>query len=524
MGERMSSNKSYEWENVDDDFFIWLFSNDRDVSKVNDEDSIASHFKSKLPLDLDLRRGTWEMGVDKVILANEQNNNLDYRFKDPNDKVVDNGSLPEKKYNTKFEVIEEIYEIGKELRWEKTTSTPKLSDVLTDEDLKDEKIGFIAYDEGGSVYRLTDSVVDWVNDVRKASGSSSYSLKSTSLWDMIYDFLSKKYLSWGKIPDKFSMKYYPPRTWRHPNRNQYLFNKNSHYPFYNNSITTNTPYSKFPNFDNTKQKYNIFRGMETYLKSIHKKMAIVIVASEKLAKALDLDTKSKFDSMGEFIIGFDKSKMTILSNVKNLSQIADTRNYIVLDTGLQSTASFTLEVNTHRLIPLSSTKVVRTIITKTKEKLIEIKNESGGGKKLKLTGSVELLEADKVKTTLKGEYDLDDFDFVNTPKKNLISEDVAMVKLSIPNITSLTPFYGDGKKKEHLFDPIIKIHDEGGLVFHQNKRERQMHKLNSLFTNSIEIDIESISGQRLKRPRFYYGITFVSLYFRKARSNCFEIL
>ena len=99
----MSSNKSYEWENVDDDFFIWLFSNDRDVSKVNDEDSIASHFKSKLPLDLDLRRGTWEMGVDKVILANEQNNNLDYRFKDPNDKVVDNGSLPEKKYNTKFE-------------------------------------------------------------------------------------------------------------------------------------------------------------------------------------------------------------------------------------------------------------------------------------------------------------------------------------------------------------------------------------------------------------------------------------
>ena len=73
------------------------------------------------------------------------------------------------------------------MRWEKTTSTPKLSDVLTDEDLKDEKIGFISYDEDKDVYRLTDSVVDWVNDVRKASGSSSYSLKSTSLCARVID-------------------------------------------------------------------------------------------------------------------------------------------------------------------------------------------------------------------------------------------------------------------------------------------------------------------------------------------------
>ena len=93
----MSSNKSYEWENIDDDFFIRLFSNDKEVTKINDEDSISSHFKSKLPLDLDLRKGSWGMGVDKVVLANEQIINLDNRFKDPNDKVIDSGSLPKKK-------------------------------------------------------------------------------------------------------------------------------------------------------------------------------------------------------------------------------------------------------------------------------------------------------------------------------------------------------------------------------------------------------------------------------------------
>ena len=66
------------------------------MSKINDEDSIGSHFKNKLPLDLDLRRGSWEMPVDKVTLANEQINNLNYCFKDPNEKVIDSGSLPKK--------------------------------------------------------------------------------------------------------------------------------------------------------------------------------------------------------------------------------------------------------------------------------------------------------------------------------------------------------------------------------------------------------------------------------------------
>ena len=54
----MSSNKSYEWEIVEDDFFIRLFCNDEDVVKTNVDDSIQSHFISKLPLNLDLRKGS----------------------------------------------------------------------------------------------------------------------------------------------------------------------------------------------------------------------------------------------------------------------------------------------------------------------------------------------------------------------------------------------------------------------------------------------------------------------------------
>ena len=131
MGKKMSSNKNYSWESIDDDFFIWLFSNDRDVNRANDEDSIRSHFIAKLPVDLDLRKGVWEMGVDKIILNNEQSNGLDYNFKDEDDKVIKSGSLLEKRYFTTFEVIEDVYEKGKEMEYDKTVVNKTLSTVLT---------------------------------------------------------------------------------------------------------------------------------------------------------------------------------------------------------------------------------------------------------------------------------------------------------------------------------------------------------------------------------------------------------
>ena len=55
------------------------------------------------------------MGVDKIIVNNEQINHLDYKITDPNGKIIKEGKLPEKRYHTKFEVIEEIYEVGKDL-------------------------------------------------------------------------------------------------------------------------------------------------------------------------------------------------------------------------------------------------------------------------------------------------------------------------------------------------------------------------------------------------------------------------
>ena len=77
--------------------------------------------------------------------------------------------------------------------------------------------------------------------------------------------------------------------------------------------------------------------------------------------------------------------MKFVSNVTNLKQSSNTKHYIVFDSGLQKNTAFTFEVETNRIIPVKST--------------------------------YELLEKKKVKTSLTGEYDIDNFDFMNLPLK-----------------------------------------------------------------------------------------------------------
>ena len=512
MGKKMSSNKNYSWESIDDDFFIWLFSNDKDVIRANDEDSIRSHFIGKLPLDLDLRKGVWEMGVDKIILNNEQSNGLDYNFKDEDDKVIKSGSLSEKRYFTTFEVIEDVYEKGKDLEYNKTVVNKELSTTLKSAHLEKEEIGIFGYDEDRQFFTFIKTPEKW-SEIEKAWNPGYYSLTSwDSMWRKLYFHMRRKILNFDRVlsPD-FSTG--SSIDWTSSFYKQFLFGGTTAW----GSAYSNQPYTAFHNFDDTKYKINMFAGLESYLKSINKKMAIVFVVTEKLAKALDLDTKSKFDLLGEFIIGFDKSKINITTNVQNSS-----KTYVVFDTGLQSNSAFTLEVNKNRLIPIKSTQIITTSTT-TKKKIMELKDENGE-KKFKIHGSVELLEEKKVKTILKGEYDMKNFEFINRPLKDLVSKDVEMVKLSVLNLTSLSPVYSDEKKEDHLFSSIIDINKKDGKVIHyQNKRERQMHKINSVFTDSLEIDIESVAGSSKERPKFYTGATFVSLYFRKAQNNWFEI-
>ena len=509
----MSSNKDYSWESIDDDFFIWLLSNDKDVIRANDRDSVRSHFIAKLPLDLDLRKGVWEMGVDKVIFNNEQSNELDYIFKDEDGTVKKSGSLSEKRYFTTFEVIEDVYEKGKDLEYDKTVVNKVMSDRLLSADFQSEAIGIIGYDEDRQCYTFIKSPQKWP-EFEKLWNPGNYDSPSwRSMWWRIYKYMQKNVSVFKRVltPDFSSGG---PIDWSNAHFQQFLFGNVVWWG--SASDRPNTPYDSWFNGDDTLRKFKMFKGYETYMKSINKRMAIVFVVTEKLANALDLDTKSKFDLLGDFILNFDKSKLNITNIVYRGVK------YVVFDTGLQNNSAFLLEVKVSRLIPIRSTQFTTTSTT-TRKKVMEIKDESGE-KKFKINGSVELLEEKKVKTTLKGEYDMKNFEFVNRPLKDLVSKDVEMVKLSVLNLTSLSPIYSDKRNEEHLFSPIIDINPtDGKVVHHQNKREREMHKINSVFTDSLEIDVESVSGSSKKRPRFYTGATAVSLYFRKAQNNWFEI-
>ena len=331
----MSSNKDYSWESIDDDFFIWLLSNDKDVIRANDRDSVRSHFIGKLPLDLDLRKGVWEMGVDKVIFNNEQSNELDYNFKDEDGNIKRSGSLSEKRYFTTFEVIEDVYEKGKDLEYDKIVVNKRLSDKLLSADFQSEAIGIIGYDEDRECYTFIKVPQKWP-DFEKLWNPGNYDLPSwKSIWWRIYQYMRKNVSTFKRVltPDFRSGG---PIDWSNAHFQQFLF---GNVVWWGGPGNTNLPYDSFFNFDDTKRKFNMFSGYENYMKAIQKKMAIVFVVTEKLGNALDLDTKNKFDLLGEFILGFDKSKLNITTNVLYKGD-----KYVVFDTGLQRNSAFTLSV------------------------------------------------------------------------------------------------------------------------------------------------------------------------------------
>ena len=127
--------------------------------------------------------------------------------------------------------------------------------------------------------------------------------------------------------------------WKNPNWNRFIFGNTTF-----SSTQYPIQYSKFNNFDNTRTKFNMFRGLEVYLTALNKQMGIVIVTTAKLAQALSLGDKSKFFGMGEWCSGFDQTKVQIATNVKNLSIPSSTKSYVVYDTGMQNNQAFTLEV------------------------------------------------------------------------------------------------------------------------------------------------------------------------------------
>ena len=61
---------------LDDDFYVWLFSNDKKTQRANEEESIRSNFIAELPLAIDLTDERWSCCVEKIITNDEQDDRL----------------------------------------------------------------------------------------------------------------------------------------------------------------------------------------------------------------------------------------------------------------------------------------------------------------------------------------------------------------------------------------------------------------------------------------------------------------
>ena len=62
--------KSYQHFNSDDDFYVQCISNDPLSERMDDEDSIRTYWRNRLPLPLDFNKSAWEVGVAQVMMRN----------------------------------------------------------------------------------------------------------------------------------------------------------------------------------------------------------------------------------------------------------------------------------------------------------------------------------------------------------------------------------------------------------------------------------------------------------------------
>ena len=108
----MSSNRDFTFLNKDDDFSVVLLSNDKKTVRMSEEDSIRSHFKSILPVHLDLSKGQWEIAVDKVILSNRQNNAMKLRVSSKSGKILKDVDFTPGVYDTTYEVLDDFINLG----------------------------------------------------------------------------------------------------------------------------------------------------------------------------------------------------------------------------------------------------------------------------------------------------------------------------------------------------------------------------------------------------------------------------
>ena len=108
----MSSNRDFTFLNKDDDFSVVLLSNDKKTERMSEEDSIRSHFKSILPVHLDLSKGQWEIAVDKVILSNRQNNAMKLRVSSKSGKILKDVDFTPGVYDTTYEVLDDFINLG----------------------------------------------------------------------------------------------------------------------------------------------------------------------------------------------------------------------------------------------------------------------------------------------------------------------------------------------------------------------------------------------------------------------------
>ena len=464
----MSSNRDFTFLNKDDDFSVVLLSNDKKTERMSEEDSIRSHFKSILPVHLDLSKGQWEIAVDKVILSNRQNNAMKLRVSSKSGKILKDVDFTPGVYDTTYEVLDDFINLGN-----KTTLPFDLIDeefMVGDYDPVKKNIGSL-----NKVFSMKLALDKFEKKFNRGPTNVGEIFEAMTLE------VEDKYL---QVYDRFT---------------------------YNADIDLN-PTSIFKLGSSPIKDPQQLGGSGLLSKLIFQGGIVKVVlmigclilnnhrlplfwVSDKLGKVLYLD---------QFSTLFDDSPFQI-SRVSNL---LGKTGFLLKGKKWDSMIIFK---KGHELTKIKGEKLLAIetvgdeIIIKSPFK-IEFVNRDG---KVTYTNPYEFkFKKDNVRASL------------NLEIKNLVEKDVTVVNLYLPSLNVVRPIFLDSSKEDSLFDVNIRLQKGKETILHETRRERQYYLVEQ--TREREISVLLRESETGLVPKFWYGFSLIVLHVRKARRNWFE--
>lgn len=453
----MISLKDYTYYVSDDDFFIHLNSNDKNAVKLSEKDSIRTHWRTYLPMEINFRTESWEIALVQLMLKNIQKDNLKLKILDnSNYQVEKEVRLPEGDYPSNLDVLREVFQICEK---ESTDLEPNFE--------KDE-IYIVGYHPNS---KSTYYLMDLSGYEEPVVGLKDWWVGLRSFWLKTFNHLPYYSIDHANADiDQLAVDNNLRSTIFHLEN---ITDNPGLYAYDNDPIFRFGHYKDY----NGKKVYNLF--------FVSKRLGVKLRVNSEEGDFLNNTVEGEPYRVAEIIRQSDKRAFF------KVYLPVTTRFKVEPDANKQAEKSSKL---------LTITNYGDKVNVQT-SKLLCVEPENG-----------QTLYIPRNLTTSKRKFFAD-----MSVKPKGIADGVKTLAVRLPNLPLKTNVVSSFGQEEGLIDTCIPLVKDKQVMFYQTPQSRNYHEIEPVVINYLDVALEEPLTR--KKPEFWQGFTEIALHCRQIHFN-----